>query len=88
MPVSQPDALSPNVIGTACWVRVRPAMTVCRWVSASAATVATWAGELLLQPVEHVAGAEHQGGVDDVLAGQAAVQPAGRLRVRRAHPVA
>src|SRR5215212_345673 len=36
-PVIQPAAFSPNVIGTACWSRVRPAIAVSRWRSASAA---------------------------------------------------
>ena len=32
-PVSQPAALSPNVVGTACWVRVRATIGVRRWSS-------------------------------------------------------
>ena len=37
-PVSHWAALSPKVVGTACWVRVRPTMTVPRWATISAAS--------------------------------------------------
>ena len=34
--------------------------------------------EIIGEAGQHIAHTQHQGGVDDVLAGQAAVQPAGR----------
>ena len=80
-PVSQPAAFRPNVVGTACWVRVRATIGVRRWRSTSS----TRSGDLLARAVgDHasngVAGAQHQGGVDDVLAGESAVQPPRRRR--------
>ena len=81
-PVSQPAALRPNVVGTACWVRVRA--TIGRRAvllgqagergrpgRASSARIAATASRAQ----------QHQRGVDDVLAGQAAVQPRGPRRV-------
>ena len=49
-PASQPDALSPKEIGTACCVRVRPAITVVRCSSASRTSAATWSRRLRPPP--------------------------------------
>ena len=88
MPVSQPATFSPKVIGTACWVRVRPTSAVSTWLGGEHDQLFDLASMLGAKPVEHLAQAQHQPGVDDVLAGQAAMQPAGRLRPAAARAAA
>ena len=84
-PWSHCAALSPKVMGTACWVSVRPAIRWSRCRSARSDErrhLTVEVGED--QPVRGT-GAEHQRGVEHVLAGEPAVQPSGGRprRVRR-----
>ena len=76
-PASQPAALSPNVTGTACWSSVRPAIGVSRCARASSAAALRGGTEVLEQRLERPRGHEHRGGVEDVLAGRAAVDVLG-----------
>ena len=87
-PVSQPAALSPKVVGTACWVRVRATIGVARCSSTRPASRRRLPGEVGADRSEGVADGEEQGGVDHVLAGEAAVQPAGRVGVAPLDPFA
>ena len=81
-PVSQLGRLEPEGrSGTACWVSVRPAITVPRWrVGERRRARATCAPSSLGSRPPALAQAQHQGGVEHVLAGQPAVQPAGGAR--------
>ena len=75
-PVSQPAALRPNVVGTACWVRVRPTIGCRRCVvDESARAPATCARSVAGSRSTASRSAQHQRRVEDVLAGQPAVQP-------------
>ena len=80
-PASHCAALSPNVIGTAYWVRVRPGMTVVAVLVGQpgrARDARRQRGRV--DPRERVAAQQHQRGVEHVLAGQ----PAGARDVRAA----
>ena len=78
--VSQVAAFRPKVVGTACWVRVRATVVRPpvgpRQVGEDADLAPQVGGHLLDRPAQ----APHQRGVEDVLAGQAAVQPPLGLR--------
>ena len=54
-PRIQPAALSPNVVGTACWSSVRPIIGVARCSRASRAAASAAAREVLAQRAERVA---------------------------------
>ncbi len=79
-PVSHWAAFSPNVVGTACWVSVRAAIGVCRCTSTRSARARICAAQLGADGTDRVPRPDHQRGVDHVLAGQPAVQPAGGVR--------
>ena len=73
-PPSQLATVRPKVIGTACWVRVRPACGVARCSAASRVSAKTWALTSARIRADRLARAEHQRRVDDVLTGESAVQ--------------
>ena len=77
-PTSQPAAFSPNVVGTACWSSVRPAITVARCVVREPGALAPRRRRVArATSAERVARDEHRGGVEDVLARRAPVDVAG-----------
>ena len=84
----QTAILAPRVVGVAIWKRVRAAMTVARWRSAWPASAAISRGEAGVEEVEDAAEAQHEGGVDHVLAGGAPVQPGAVSRRARARKAA
>ena len=75
-PVNQPAALKPNVVGTACWVRVRATIGVRRCCSTRSASSRTCSRSALVTTPTASRAQQHQRRVDDVLAGQSPVQPA------------
>ena len=81
---SQPAAFSPNVIGSACWSSVRPAIGVRAVLRRRAAAQASATPvELLEDQLERARRDEHRRGVEHVLAGRAPVDVARRPRSRR-----
>ena len=76
---SQPATLSPNVVGTACWKRVRPMIGVARCSSASRASAAITCVQPPLEQRQRLAQLQDQGGVEDVLRGGAPMDEARRL---------
>ena len=83
-PCSHCAALSPKVVGTACWVSVRPAIGVVAVRSARRDERRDLRVELARAASATASRAQqHQRGVDDVLAGEAAVQPRAAAGVAR-----
>ncbi len=78
---SQVAAFSPKVTGTACWVRVRPAIGVSRCRSASPARLSAHEQQVVCNAVQCRRAQQHQRRVQDVLAGAAAVHVLGGGRV-------
>lgn len=74
-------SFTPAVTGTAYWVSVRPTAGSSRWVVARSASLDQLCPQLGIDSAERVAQQQDQRGVDHVLAGEAAVQPAGDLAV-------
>ena len=72
-PANHCAALSPNVNGSECWVRLRPTHSVSVCCSARAESADVVAFRSLRESAERVPGQQHQGGVEDVLAGQRGV---------------
>ena len=66
-------ARSPNVKGSECWVRLLPTHSVSACCSARAASAAVVRFRSAEQRLNGVAGQQHQGGVQHVLAGQRGV---------------
>ena len=63
-PASQPAALSPNVVGSACCISVRPMTTSSRWAAGQRAAAAAAAGEVGVDRGDRVPGQQHQRGVE------------------------
>ena len=76
-PASQPAALSPNVVGSACCISVRPMTTSSRWAAASRAAASAAAARSASIAETAFAGQQHERGVQDVLAGGADVHGRG-----------
>ena len=72
-PLSQPAALSPNVVGSACCISVRPMTTSSRCRSASRAAAAAAAARSASIAAIALRASSIEGGVEDVLAGRAHV---------------
>ena len=69
-PGQPPAAFSPKVVGSACCIRVRPMTTSSRCAGGQAGGRLGRRREVAVDRADRVAGEQHQGGVQDVLAGR------------------